>query len=185
MLGHVEFVVHDSEGNIVQYAQGDNLITTTGSDCIASEIFGGTLGDCGAIGTFDFIAIGNGTGSSVAVGDVRLNESSGDDGFSTTGSVHNGEMARKQATITPDTTGSDTKITLVNSGDPFTFTTTNATIIRQSGLYSEGGVLDSNGATTGFGASELLAIQDLSPTVTVGDGDSLTVTWVVTIGSGP
>lgn len=185
MLGHVEFVVHNSEGNIVQYAQGDNLITTTGSDCIASEIFGGTLGDCGNIGTFDFIAIGNGTGGTVAVGDSQLHATGGN-GFSSTGAVHNGEMARKQATVTPDVTGTDTVITLVNSDDPFTFTSTNATVIRQSGLYSEGGTTSSTtGETTAFGTSELLAIQDLSPTVTVTNGDSLTVTWVVTIGSGP
>ena len=184
LLGHVEFVVRDSAGNIIQYAQGDNLITTTGGDCIAGELFGGTPGDCQNLGTWDFIAIGNMTSPALDVGDFRLDDTTDEDGLSTQGSGHDGEMARKQVTPGIDVTGSNTIVTLVNTGDAFTFTTTNATTITQSGIFSEGATLNSNGETTVIGNSELLAIQNLSPTVVVSNGDSLTVTWVITIGTG-
>ena len=169
MLGHVEIVVHDSEGNVVQYSQGDNIIVTTGGDCIASALFsGGNVGDCTSFGNFDYIAIGNGTGSTVAVGDFRLDPQS-DDGIAISGSVHEGEMARKQVAPGFNVVGTDTVVTLSNTS-AFTFTTTNATIIEQSALFNANGSPNSNGETTAIGG-EILAMQDLTPAVIVSDGD--------------
>lgn len=186
MLGHVEMIVHDSEGNIVQYSQGDNMIVETGGDCIARALFDSatTVGLCDtAIADWEYIAIGNGTGSAVAVGDTQLDESSADDGLSTTGTVHNGEMARKLVTPSFDVTGTNAIVTLTNSADPFDFVTNNATTVEQSALYNAAGTANANGETTALGG-DILALQDLSPAVTVGDGDSLTVTWTVTVGTG-
>jgi len=187
--GHVEYLVHDSEGNIVQYAQGDNMIVETGGDCIATELFFGTgQGLCSAAdATFDFIAIGNSTTGVIAVDDTRLDEDSGEDGLSVVGTEHTGEMARKQATVTPNFAGTNFIVTLVNSGDAFTFTGTanngNATVITQSALFNAAGNPNGNGETQTINGL-MLAAQDLSPTVTVSDGDSLTVTWEITIGTG-
>ena len=190
MFGHVEFVVHDSEGNIVQYAQGDNIIVETGGDCIAAQLFKtAAVGKCDTLGNFDFIAIGNVTSPSIAVGDEQLEADDGgtEDGLAAVGTEHSGEMARKQVTANVDVSGTNAVVTLTNSGDAFSFTGTanngNATIITQSALFNAGGTPNSNGETTVIGG-EMLAAQDLSPAVTVGNGDSLTVTWTVTIGTG-
>lgn len=182
--GHVEYLVHDSEGNIVQYAQGDNMIVETGGDCIASAIFtGASEGLCTTLGNFDFIAIGNSTTGTITVGDQQLDEDSGEDGLSVIGTVHTGEMARKQVTPSVDVTGSNAIVTLSNSGNAFSFTSTNATIIEQSALYNLSGTPNANGESTVIGG-EMLAAQDLSTAVTVANGDTLTVTWTVTIGTG-
>jgi len=92
-------------------------------------------------------------------------------------------MARKQVTPSFNTGGTNNIVTLVNTGNAFTFTATNATTVTQAGLYNAGGTPNSNGETTVIGG-ELLAAKDLSPTVAVSSGDSLTVTWTVTVGSG-
>ena len=189
LLGHVEFVVHDSEGNIVKYAQSDNLITTTGGDCIAAELFlGSSVGVCGALGTWDFIAIGNATTSDSVVGDDRMDEDSGEDGLAAVGSVHTGEMARKQVTPSFNTGGANTIVTLTTA-TPFTFSGTlnngNATIVTQSALFSEGATISTTtGETTVLGTTEMLAVQNLPSSISVTDGDSLTVTWTITIATG-
>jgi len=188
MTGHVEFVVRDSEGNIVQYAQADNMIMEGGGDCIAQALFAGSAsGDCDSLTIWNYIAIGNTTSGTIAVADSELDEDTGDDGLAISGSEHTGEMARKLVSPVPNFGGTNAIVTLSNSGDPFNFVGTanngNATIITQSALFNADGDPNSNGETTNI-EGEMLAAQDLSSSVTVSDGDSLTVTWEITIGTG-
>jgi len=182
LSGHVEMIVHDSEGNIVQYSQGDNLITTIGGDCIANELFdsAGSVGACTSLGDWDFIAIGNGT-ANAAVGDAQMDGTG--DGlacFACGDSNTVGEMARKQANVSFNTGGANTIVTLTNSLSPFDFVTANATTVTQSALFNANGSPNGNGESTAING-DILAIKDLAPAVTVADGDSLTVTWTVTI----
>ncbi len=37
MMGHVEYVLRDSDGNIKSYVQGDNIVVNKGDDCIDSK----------------------------------------------------------------------------------------------------------------------------------------------------
>ena len=190
MTGHVEFIVRDSEGNIVQYAQADNMIMEGGGDCIASALFSGSpAGKCDSLTIWNYIAIGNATGGEIAVAESQLDDGGSGDGLaiSAEDADHTGEMARKKVTPVPNFDGTNVIVTLTNSGDPFTFKGTasngNATIITQSALFNADGDPNSNGETTNI-EGEMLAAQDLSSDVTVSDGDSLTVTWEITVGTG-
>jgi len=190
MQGHVEYVVRNSEGNIVQYAQGDNMIVQTGGDCIATEIFfTSAVGACSqANATWEYIAIGNSTSGTIAVTDTQLNEDSGEDGLAAAGTEHTGEMARKLATVSEDVSDTFVVVTIANTGDAFSFTGTlndgNATTIEQSALFSQDGSPNpATGETTAING-DMLAAQDLATAVTVANGDTLTVTWTVTIGTG-
>ena len=64
VYGHVTVIHSDPDGNILSYAQTDNLVANDGKDCMAALIFGGTAGggDCTAATdtTFNTIALFNG-----------------------------------------------------------------------------------------------------------------------------
>ena len=63
MIGHAEYTVLDSNGQVIQYVQGDNRIVDRGRDCSAQRIFNASdTSACAFNGDgFNFIAIGNGT----------------------------------------------------------------------------------------------------------------------------
>ena len=135
----------------------------------------------------NYIAIGNANGGEIAVAESQLDASGGGNGVAIDGPTGaGGEMARKL--VTPDidvTAKTNAVVTLTNEDDPFTFKgTRNATTITQSALFNASGDPNPEGETTSING-EMLAAQDLSPSVTVTDGDSLTVTWTITIGTGP
>jgi len=52
VYGHVTLVHSDPSGNILSYAQTDNLVANGGKDCMAEMIFGGTAGSA-CVGTLD------------------------------------------------------------------------------------------------------------------------------------
>ena len=72
MLGHIEVIHADSEGNILGYQQTDNIIVNDGKNCTAMLLFGGTTHNlpggegCRAatasgLGNYNVIGVGNGT----------------------------------------------------------------------------------------------------------------------------
>ena len=67
-LGHMTLVLKDSEGDIKQYVQTDNVITTEGLDCLIQQIFGDAPADttCDDTSAFDTIAIGEGSDQTVS-----------------------------------------------------------------------------------------------------------------------
>jgi len=64
VYGHVTVIHSDPDGNILAYAQTDNLVANQGKDCMAALVFGGTAGgtECTAAtdSTFNTIALFNG-----------------------------------------------------------------------------------------------------------------------------
>ncbi len=73
MLGHLELVATDSEGNIKSYLQTDNTIVDQGVACISQQLFrdtgdgGGSSVCAGDPGPFDVISIGESTTGGTAV----------------------------------------------------------------------------------------------------------------------
>ncbi len=62
VYGHVTVVHSDPSGNILSYAQTDNLVANDGKDCMAELIFGSTAGAAcdGTASVFNTIALFNG-----------------------------------------------------------------------------------------------------------------------------
>ena len=199
MMGHIEYTLYDSEGNIKAYGQTDNLVTNNGDKCAAELIFGDT--DNGGIeacsgSAFSVIAISNKT---LTVADAT--DLSADDGTPAANSA--GIMAAIDvgtAGVTIDAIGAGAGsigAVISNTLHPFTFeadtTQTNMTSGTTSNTLKNAYLLDAPCATVddvddGQGtclsnpAGEILAGQSLN-NLSVSDGDSLTITWTVDLGA--
>jgi hypothetical protein len=194
MMGHVEYVVRDSDGNIKNYQQLDNLVVNQGDDCVIAAAFQTTNAGGGDNCTFSadgfrFIGIGNGT-IVVDEADTTLL-----DGGATTvaSSGTGGIMAVKADSNTVGTDSSDggtvviSTSTATGGAGPFTFGSspvTNATTVTSAGLFdaqcsgvggSNSGICTANAATM-----NMFAVQSITVVVTA--GDSLDVTWTITVG---
>jgi len=161
MIGHVEYTVRGTDGQVKQYVQGDNLIVQRGKDCAAQMIFDNSSSTACTItsGTtgFNFIAIGNATGA-VSGDELQLD----------TG-VTVGEIDRTPGTVTIDITGTDT-IATITTTTPFAFTSISSTTVQQSGLFDDGTPVSGNM----FAMRDALAIP-------VTSADTLAVTWKITL----
>ena len=164
MIGHVEYTVRGADGQVKQYAQGDNMIVDKGKNCAAKMIFDNSSNAAlctitsGTTG-FNFIAIGNATGA-VSGDELQLD----------TG-VTVGEIDRTPGTVTIDTSGTDT-IATITTATPFAFTSISSTTVQQSGLFDDGTPESGNM----FAMRDALAIP-------VTSADTLAVTWKITLGS--
>jgi hypothetical protein len=180
-LGHVEYTVHDAAGAVKAYYQSDNLVVNVGDNCAADRLFApGSSGICTSFGAngFQYIAIGNATATF-----DDTNTSLGAAATTTT----DGEQARRRDN-TPTFTASSTNSTsgsqiIVETPTPFTFSASNATTVRNAALFdAAASAVDANGQTTTVGTSNMFSVQNLSPAVTVSNGDTLNVRWTITIG---
>jgi len=201
MLGHVEYKVMDSSGNIVQYKQGDNLVTNDGKDCVAQKMFG-IVGSCNYVYSgdeFNYIGIGNGTSTAVDITDKTLADADGNDQRGTCASTSvGGEMARLQvtATHTPATESTGAIVTLDTYENPFTFDASNATTVIDSGIFNDEYWFTPNveydsytrcpvGSYQGVDDDWSMFARQLAKGadgIAVNDGDTLTIKWVITIG---
>jgi len=185
MMGHVELILRGSDGEIKNYFQGDNLITNTGDRCVAemmwpaSSTVGAGAEECSG-NDFDVIAITNRT-------DLSPDDNTDISDFTTvaTGSGAGGDIT---ATI-PDTvitlaaTGVGNDVTITNSGHLFNFDVNNATTIEGVLLLDGACAEASDGSCTTVPTAnngEVLAAR--AATLTVSAGDTLQVTWTITIG---
>ena len=206
MLGHVEYKVIDEFGDIKAYMQNDNLVVIARIDCAAQNLFfnsNGQTNDGTCIvnsAAFTFIGVGNGTvtgaGSHLGIANQTLSDATdnefgvcADDGAGQ-GTAGGGDMARRNVTATTDTSQIQRVITLDTSNVPFTFNTSNATNVIDSGIFNsnyQGAVTNGKcvtGTTQEAGVSwNMFSRQLLSGTggITVSDGDSLSVKWTITI----
>lgn len=205
MLGHVEYTLADSSGNIVQYMQSDNTVVNDGEDCAANRLFG-TAGCTGGLDAdFIYVAIGNHTGqptpgvlfdTNSTLSDL-LDNDTGTCATSSSGStdfVTDGEMARKVAALTLVSAANGvtgTVVKLDTSGSPFQFDLSNKTTVYDSGLFnanypSPNDQQTCSGATGGDAGSdwEMFSRQQLNGAtgITVSNGDSLSVKWTITVG---
>jgi len=155
MLGHIELVAKDSDGNIKAYRQTDNIIVNVGKSCAAIHIFGvptgsnGTGTACGGqlVNPFNLMAIGTSTTAAQAT-DTALVAQVGS-------RVNNGTM------------------TLINSTANAPYVILQDTF-RPNAAIAEAGIFDS--ATGGH----MFARQQFTP-ISLGATDTLTVTWRISL----
>ncbi len=193
MLGHVEYTIMDSEGQIIKYAQGDNTVVHSGMDCVSRLVFENSTSTVCPAGNneFQYIAIGNFT---EPTNDPPLNTETAievsDSGCADSGT--NGEMARKQVTptFTAATGGTGTVVVLDTAAagsTPFDFSSSNSSNnITQSGVFNgaNGSVITATGECLTLGGASMFALQNLATTtgISVSAGDSLSVKWTITVG---
>lgn len=178
MTGHVETVVRDSDGNIKEYRQSDNVIVNTGENCVAKLLFQDDGAGAG---------LGSGTGTSACIGSLNQpwtsivlgNDTTAASGTQTgLGVEHRGNsLVRAKATtitFTNSTTasGASTDRSIVTLAKTFTNNSGGSNTVSESGLFN----------STTVGAGGMFARQQFSA-ITLSSGDSLTVTWTINIGN--
>ncbi len=192
MLGHVEYKVLDESGNVKAYMQNDNVVVEAGKDCAAKALFNSaaTVGQCtAAVTNFQYIGIGNGTSGTVNVSNQTLADATDDSTGTCAASGVRGDMARKLVTPTFDVSGTTAIVTLDTSSNPFKFTASNATSVKDSGVFNgnygtpqTGGIC---GGTNTAGTTWSMFSRQLlngATGITVANGDSLSVKWTITVG---
>lgn len=193
MLGHVEYKVQDFDGNIVAYMQNDNIVVNDGEDCAAASIFGDSGCATGiTIGTDFFNFIGNGSSGTIGDGNRTLADIADPGTGQCADNTGAGDMARKGVTATYTSASGTTGaiVVLDTSSDPFTFDTSNATVVIDSGVFNEDYEspvvnricsVDQTSVGTGW---DMFSRQLLNGAtgITVNSGDSLSVKWTITVG---
>lgn len=164
MMGHIEMTLRDSDGNIKEYIQTDNFVTDTGRNCLSENSFG-VNSNCAAT-FFTFIGLGTNTsasgedvGTPLASGCVRSDASDSDTGDVATSAGTSVETITLTVVFGGASSGAGG---IANAACEATIT--------EAGLFN-----NESGAT-----GELFAYQTFSA-IAVGNFDTLTVTWTVTI----
>ncbi len=152
LKGHFTFTHADPNGNIIQVIQTDNLVVNEGMECTADLVFGTT--SCVAEAVFQFLALGTGT-----VAPVDANLALG---------TESGTCARVQD-ATPAIDVSVTGQRAVTVSSLFSGGTCEAQAFGETGLF--------DASSTG----NMLARSLITPTITLGVGDTLTIDYTITI----
>ncbi|MCV0410646.1 hypothetical protein [Nitrosopumilus sp.] len=170
ILGHIEVIHTDSEGNILSYQQTDNAIVNDGRNCTAMLLFGANSGCTAAtasgLGKYTVIGISNGSALAATTANTVLPAeiTVGDGLNAVTGTV---------GTFTNSTADSDPAVQRISN--QFTYSasaTQTGNIINAAGLFNQ----------TALGADRgVFALKNFPSSVTMNPGDQLTVNWDITI----
>ncbi len=170
MFGHIEFVQTNSFGDVIGYYQTDNFVTDMGAACAATMLFdtSETLAPCDTAGStvneFLNIRLGDTQPSTDATADIILDSDMG------------GFKVDSDATMVSNTNAGTATVTIATE-TPFDFTTGGANVtnnVFQAGLFDE---------TSGGNAFSIQnTTSGANPGIDVNDGDTLAVTWTITVG---
>ncbi|TBR07083.1 MAG: hypothetical protein EPO62_08950 [Candidatus Nitrosotenuis sp.] len=175
ITGHVTTILTDANGNIKEYRQSDNQIVNNGENCVAKMLFGAAGGSTVSTGVctgavsdgFRYIGIGNYTTAVNGTNSMLGNEYSAAKGVTS--------LARGVATTTmtnsTGTDGSTTSFGKVVLAKTFTSSQSASQIVQESGLFN----------TTSVATGGMFARQTFT-SITMNNGDSLTVQWTINIG---
>ncbi len=163
VYGHITIVHSDPDGNILAYAQTDNIVTNQGKDCMAERLFGGTAGSvCAAVSTTDqFNRIGLFSGATFVLEDTAALETP----------IIAAGLGLASGTVTTNTAAAGTGTTVVNGAMADiakTFTATATQAVDGAGLYNAG--------------DDALFAGQVFSSVTLNNLDTLAVTWTITLG---
>jgi len=161
--GHIVLKHFDAEGNLLAYQQTDNVITFTGKNCAAEVIFGAGFATCPTAAVFDKIALSTDAGAGFTDADLTL------PGECITATCGTGLDTRLVGTVTanPAATAGNPAVAQIQR-----------TFLSTSGI---GPIIASAGLFDAVSAGNLFALKGFSPTVTVNNGDSIQITWLITL----
>lgn len=163
ILGHIEAVVKDQNGNIKAFRQTDNLVVSNGLNSTINALFGSgtqTLSSGSLAGIFKYVGVGTGT-ATVSYTDLGLQN--------IRGGKHLGTVTAINA---PLGTGMGAQIVANWAAGALANATSTSTTINEAGLFDS-----SINATS---SSNMYAHQIISPGISMGTGDTLQVTWKIT-----
>lgn len=152
MKGHFTFTHADQDGNILQTYQTDNLVVNEGMECVSDFVFGTT--ECTGEAVFQYLSVGTGTTGTVDA-DTALGAESG-------------TCARVQ-----DATPS------INTAVTGQRTITISSVF--SGANCEGEAYGETAVQDAGTSGNMLARALISPTITLGTGDTLTIDYDIVI----
>ena len=173
IMGHLEIIHTDKDGNILSYQQTDNAIVNQGRNCAANLLFGPTANDVctdDTPGVYNVIGLGNNTafaGDNTAVdlpGEVPVTEN--------TDGIHRSEggAATVSELENANTGTGDVSKTLISK--QFTYTgSEEPNVIVSAGLFNQ----------TTIANDSVFAIKNFPSSVAMNNGDQLTVNWEISI----
>lgn len=177
ILGHVEIIHTDANGNVVSYEQSDNAVMNQGKNCAAKVLFGGSAlssqSTCtlnagrsfwNVIGLSNNALSSNPTTQTTLPGEFFL--SSG----TCAGICRNSANSTATVSASSDAT-TDGGSKTVRISKTFTLTNASATI-RSAGLFNS---TDTSNYST-------FALKPFSSAVSMAQNDQLTVNWDITLG---
>ena len=173
MVGHIEVIHADSEGNILSYLQTDNSITNKGVNCTMVMLFGAPVDaeQCNGAqtaGSYDIIAVDN-TATLSSTLDLNANKTA--------------NQVRANGFIPVD----DSVVTITQVADGNTAGEVDGIVriaktFTASGTETIFGASLINSTTTSYG---LFAYKDFSGgSILLNSADTLTVNWDITINGG-
>jgi len=161
--GHIILKHFDAEGNLLAYQQTDNVVTFTGKNCSAELIFGAGFATCPTAAVFDKIALSTDTGGTFTDADTTL------PGECITATCGAGLDARLAGPVTANPAATAGNPAVAQIQQTFTSASVVAPTIASAGLFD---------ALT---AGNLFALKGFTPTVIVNNGDSIQITWLITL----
>lgn len=168
ITGHITLVATDPNGNIKAYRQTDNIVVSTGADCVTRLLFGGTTGTGRGLGSGTTTCIGglNQPWTVIAIGTGTTAETVSNTGLQT--ELTTGGLNRQQGTVTyinaTSNTPQGTSAAIITN--QFSSTTTAA--VSESGLFN----------STTVSGSGMFARQAFTA-INLVSGDKLTIAWTV------
>lgn len=182
MMGHVEYILRDADGNIKSYTQADNMVVDKGDDCVIGMVFepGNTFGTDSCVTNtngFRFIGIGNATATVAGTATTLTNTST-----TAASSGVGGLMAMKTDGTIVVTASTNGGTAVIATETPFVFTAgKNATTVLSAGLFDATCTATAGICTAYASPQNMFAVQAIS--VVVAGGDTLNVTWTITVGN--
>jgi len=166
VLGHIVAIVKDANGNIKAYRQTDNLVVSNGLNATTNKLFGTVQNTSfnGTAGTFSVVGVGT-SSASVASTDVILGAQRGDRHLGTVTTIRSGGG-----------TGMGAQIAASWAAGILANASSTSTTIQEAGLFDG---YNSSAVSTGAMAN-MYAHQVISPGISMGTGDTLSVTWKIT-----
>ena len=181
MMGHVEYVLYDADNNVKSYIQSDNMVVNRGDDCVLAYAFNpsntaGTDNCATNANGFRFIGIGNATATVSATATTLTNTAST---FASSGV--GGLMSMREDPTIVFGASSDGGTATIATASPFTFVSgVNSTTVLSAGLF-DSICTQAAGTCTAAYPANMFSVQSVSVIVT--GGDSLDVTWTITVGN--
>lgn len=166
VLGHLELVTKDKDGDIKAYRQTDNLVVSNGLNSTINDLFGSALQTTSAatVKTFDYVGVGT-SNTAVAYTDKIL-----------TAQVSNRQLGTVTAINAGGGTGMGAQIVASWAAGKLANATQTTTTVQEAGLFDAGNT--SNTITSAM--ANMYAHQVITPGIALGTGDTLTVTWKIT-----
>ena len=165
MLGHLEIIHQDSQGNILTYIQTDNAIMNEGRNCTAVSLFGTAANSaCSADpGTYDVISLTNGT----------LVDNTHTDLPGELVNATEAGLGRSLSTVSQvaTATGASADTADLQVSHTFVYTDADSQNILAAGLVN----------STDSDTSSIFAAKNFGSAVTLNQNDQLTVNWDISI----